>query len=191
MTVFFKQTDREFKNKTYFTKKSLNLFIHSFILFLYLMETFFPSTDPSLLYNLYHYRQPSPYSFSYLLNNSVILSLSSPPSPSVRFSPPWQKWRLLDAGFVWRDGEKKSPSEAESAINLPPHHSFVHPLLLSFTITSSVSVPYLCLSVSPPSLIPSSVKTGHVWWPCFLLHAIQLDQYNPPLSLLLITPLSR
>lgn len=71
-------------------------------------------------------------------------------------------------------------------------------LSLTLSCSPSLSLPLclfsisVCLSPPPlPSLILSSVKAGHVWWPSFLLHAVQIDQHNPPLGPLLITPLSR
>lgn len=108
-----------------------------------------------------------PIPFFYLLNTSVILSLSSFPSPSACFSLPWQKRRLLDADFVLRNvrGKKKSPSDNESAINLLLSHSFVHPLLLSFAIASSMSVLYLCLSISFPSHSNPIFSQG---WTCVM-----------------------
>lgn len=129
---------------------SLNLFMLSVILF--------PFLFPTSVFN--HYRKPSPYT-------SLILSLSSFPSPSACFSLPWQKRRLLDADFVLRNvrGKKKSPSDNESAINLLLSHSFVHPLLLSFAIASSMSVLYLCLSISFPSHSNPIFSQG---WTCVM-----------------------
>lgn len=64
-----------------------------------------------------------------------------------------------------RCGGGESPTEDESAINLPPCHSLVHPLLLSFTIASSVSVLYLGLSVFPTSLSNPIFSQG---WTCVM-----------------------
>ena len=93
-----------------------------------------------------------PISFSVCSIVLWFLSHTSPPSPSVPLSlstvaeveAPGRRLRLETWGR-----KKKSPSEDESAINLPLCHSFLHPLLLSFTIASYVSVLYHCLSILP------------------------------------------
>lgn len=60
--------------------------------------------------------------------------------------------RLAPAGGNgWGKKRRESPSESQSAINLPIRHS-VYPLLLSFIISSSVSALYLCPSA--PTLPP-------------------------------------
>ena len=130
-------------------------FIHTSII---LFQTqFFPSTlhltAPSLLPNLCHYPQPSPYSLSPQHFCDFIAVLSSAAicpflSSVAEAQAPGRRLRLE------RWGEKKSPSRSASAINLPRRHSFVHPHLLSFTIASSVSFLYLCLSVSPIPALP-------------------------------------
>lgn len=79
------------------------------------------------------------------------LSPSFLPSQSACFFPLWQKWRLLD--------KKRN----KSAINLPLPF-----LLYRFLCVYSLSLS-VCLPFPLPSLIPSSVKTGHVWWLFFLL----------------------
>ena len=129
-------------------------FIHtSIILF---QSQFFPSTlhltAPSLLPNLCHYRQLSPYSLSpqHFCDFIAVLSLVAicPFLSSVAEAEvPGRRLHLERWG-------KKSPSGSASAINLPPRRSFVHPHLLSFTIASSVSLLYLCLSVFPTPALP-------------------------------------
>lgn len=156
------------------------------------MQSYFPFH----LYLLHNLSLLSPYPCSSLYRwNSYIafITVFFPDSHlliSCLHGTSWGSWRTASFGEMVGWG---SPSKKESAINLPLCHSFIYPPLLSFIISSSMSTLYLRLPVFLllPSFIPSSVKAGHVWWLSFLLHAIKLDQYNPPLGPLLITLLSR
>lgn len=114
---------------------------------------------------------PSPPTITIISNHLTIsysifiLSSSSPPSPSV------EGWRFLLAVRVWV--KNKSLRWGKSTINLPLCHFF--------TITSSVSALYLCLSISPLlPLIPSSQG-----WTCVMALLPPACHPARPITLLL------